>query len=258
MKLIKLFITTLVVLQLFSCTVKKTEVITNNTNDEILNTIHDSWIKCFNKGNEDLKALYTKKALLFYNLDKKINGNTEIYDFYNTQDYISKITSVVPHSRYQKSGNLIFEIGHFESDNKQFQYVIQWIKIRKIWLKDLEIITEKIDNSLDLSEIDKQREKWNKIAAEHQVSNLVEELFINNGYYYGSTKLYEGHDEIKTGYSSLKSVTINIEQEYVVKVAPDTAYEIGKYYVGGMSWAYYVLIWNKDSSQEWKIFLDAN
>lgn len=240
------------------CQSTKTEAITGNDHDQTLNYIHDIWAKSIPKGK--IGGLYSKRAVVFTHDFKALTAGKDISSYYK-ELFLRKNKSFVitPIKRVQVKKSYIYEVGEYNINGSGFSYLIFWVKEADEWKKDLEVIAPNSGSKGKTTEqVDIARKKWVDISINNDPRKLVEEVYADQCYYFTKGKFIDNKNSLIQEYSYMESMWVDIEPEFIHPVNKDLVYEIGKYNTANTYFGYYILVWNKDATGNWKVFLDAN
>lgn len=165
---------------------------------------------------------------------------------------------------YEQSSIQIFETGEYVlADSAELTYLTAYTKYDDQWLRQLEVLYEKEDSSLDVEEIDDMKsdieQKWEESIASKDTDQLVESLFWKDARYLNlvSGRYTHGYEELLEAYGSIGQSDLSIKVLDLYVVRDDVVYIIGQYHAGSVQ-SYYALIYTKNEQNTWKNMLDTN
>ena len=228
-----------------------------------LDKTNKKFISIMRKNKNEIKNFYIENAILINNNGDCIIGNNQINDYYkNNLKELSSIKSIKTYVRVVAEAN-VYEIGFYYTKIKSiYSYLTSLRKNGNNWYRELEVLSKNtINNNTNFNkDIDIKRKMISDIINnEHNVKKLVEKVYENKAYYYSRGNLIQGREKIinsLTHMSNLNSI-FNLKPETKIQINPDKAYEIGEWNLNQRT-GKYILIWRKQSNDDWKIMLDSN
>lgn len=158
-----------------------------------------------------------------------------------------------------RDGSIHYEIAGFKnSDGILYKQVLIWRKLKDDFKKELEFVA-KSGTTEDLSsEIDEARARWMKYCNAHMATELVNQVYSKNPFYYNN-----GRPIITTSEALIREYSYMNNPQYSLKLTPlviepvtdELVYEIGQ--CSGSYGGKYVIIWTKEDGI-WKVLLDSN
>ena len=182
-----------------------------------------------------------------------------------TNSFVKTFRSAHAESTYTKSFSidvtamLTYEIGELAIENNSFPTML--IKSQQGELSpeiDLLVIHEEQNPSNDVAGIASQRMQWMELCNSHQASELVQQLYTADTYYYNRGRLLKGIEAVSTeyGYMNSPGYSLKLTPKKLVFVSSTIAYEIGM--CSGSYSLPYMLVWEKQADSRWKVLLDSN
>ena len=176
-----------------------------------------------------------------------------------------KLSTTQSTKLFEHSDRKVLDFGKiFILNNKRvvtdsLHYVIAWRLIGDRWLREVDIILPTLDMVDENQDIAQMRSEWVKYANGDDPESMVNELFLNDAMYLNNSELSKGHPAITKRLDFIKNPAfhINLKGEDLLVVDDETVIDIGNWitneYIG-----YYLIIWEKDESGDWKISLYFN
>lgn len=157
------------------------------------------------------------------------------------------------------NASLEYEIGEIQSNLGTF--AVMFLKIKDNDANEnIEFLTIFKKSKIDLnsSVIDNYRLEWMSYCNSHEVEKLVKELYVPDAYYYNRGRLLKGTKALVAEYSYMNSpnYSLKLTPKQVTFVNGNIAYEIGR--CSGSYPLPYMLVWQKQTDNSWKILLDSN
>lgn len=227
---------------------------------EEFNSLKTNWQNQIKQG--DFRQLFEDQYLtgsLFWH-------NIKYYD--SEQDIINALDRISDQfdkgrfdsfSLYKHDSANYFEVGRFERDDGiPIFFLIGWQYINGNWIRELDLF---IDNTVtqcsDIGGVEVARNKWMKLANEHNPENLVNNSYTYNAIYFSNGKLTMVDQLAKRyKYMSNQDWKIELEAYDVMVVQEGLILEIGEY--RAKSKGLYLIIWQKQENKKWKVLLDFN
>lgn len=155
--------------------------------------------------------------------------------------------------------SIIYEISGFRTtDQHQYRRLIIWNTKTGSRKKELEYIAPSQAYSTIDPLIDVQRQAWMKLCNQHQVNQLVSQLYAPRAIYYNHKPIIQGTEDIIREYQYMNSpgYHLTLTPLFTLRVNDAEVFEIGQ---GSGSYAgKYILIWQKTTDGPWKVILDSN
>ncbi len=170
-------------------------------------------------------------------------------------DTLSPIFTVVAN----EEGTYDYEIGTFEELNgTQYHYLGIWKRSPEGRQRAFEFVSPSRAADTSLTEIHQRREAWMELCNNHDVSNLVEQLYTESAIYYNHKPLVIGRDDIikEYQYMSREEYQLSLEPIHIEVVSDDMIFEIGQ--CAGSYNGKYLFVWKKDEDGVWRVFMDSN
>jgi hypothetical protein len=217
------------------------------------------WVKMVNQRGS-LKEFYHSSAGLLFE-----NG------WYLTQDeiedklHVFNIKERIVLSVHEHDPTMIFEMGEYVlSDDSVLTYLTGFVMQNGIWLRHLDVMYERVANTVDTEVIDEivldRDEKWKELLLVKDVDRLVGELFWEDARYFN---LVTGHqtstyEELVEEYRwiELPNIQFSVKTLDYQIVSDNVIYTIGQYQ--GRTVGLYTLVLTKNEEGVWKNILDAN
>ncbi len=219
----------------------------------------NNWKDCLNNGGDSIKDFYFKESLLFKDgIFYEGKENIEI-SLKEKLSFKGKISNVELRNLKKYDTFKFLETGTITTEtNAMYDYMIVWEFYKKNWNKTIELIFEHEKTEGIENEIEKARRKWELKAGTHDTVEIVKEMYMENGGYFGQEQLRVGHKELIEAFNSPFSDVNNnfkLEADYINVVSNKTVYEIGRYSTGQFN-GNYIFVWQKDENGNWKVGLD--
>ena len=221
-----------------------------------------NWSTVINNGDFDsIKQLYLDNSIKVLLNDSILNGSSEIANYYVLRgEQIVSVKSLFQVDANQKK-DIHYEVIKLQTDksNEYVQLTI-WESMKNNKVVDFEFIAEKdVNSELSVKDtIAKRRELWMELCNVHDTEALVNQLYSENTLYYNHKPLVKGREQMISTYSYMNNPNYSLTlQPLFVEMVNDTiVYEIGQ--CEGSYNGKYILIWQKGSDGEWRIFIDSN
>lgn len=219
-------------------------------------TANQLWACCQNQQKDSLQSLYTSKALKVDSRGAVTSGFDAIRHYHSIQNF--SIDSIYPIKRLAANKRYDYEIGAFHSnEGKTFTHLLIWDRQGRERRK-FEFIAQNENTIPADSQIHPRRAKWIELCNMHDAKRLVEELYTPNAVYYNHKPAVIGWEAIAKEYAYMNDESYRLSLEPIVlkTVSPKLAVEIGQ--CQGSYNGKYILIWQKNMQEEWKILVDSN
>jgi hypothetical protein len=167
---------------------------------------------------------------------------------------------------YEQSSSQLFEIGEYVlADNAELMYLTAYTKYTDQWLRQLEVLYQKADASLDVEEIGDMKndieQRWEESIASKDADQLVESLFWEDARYLNlvNGRHTDGYEDLSAeyGFIELPGIPFSVKVMDLYVVRDDVIYILGQYQVGANQ-GNYALIYTKSEQNIWKNMLDTN
>lgn len=212
------------------------------------------WIKAFDNKVE-LSSFYTDNAYRITPTGEYIQHGDSIVNK-NSRQFSSPENLEITCSVSVAYDKYFYEIGHFsDNGNSDHHFLIIRDSSHK---RLLELFVPKQKFTPDLEQIAKQRLRWMQLCNNHQVEDLVDELYVQQPLYYNFKPLIEGSENIINTYSYMNNEWYNLQLHPICinQLSNEIAFEIGQ--CSGSYVGKYILVWKKGSDGRWRILLDVN
>lgn len=220
----------------------------------------DKWTKIINDSTAALEKLYSEEAILLFPDGTYKEGNEEIATHYRAQGFKVKNLETEFTISTGPGGDHTYDTGEFTTeDGKTYDYL--WIlgvegeslKRQLEFLAEASPVVQVPDE-----ELRRQRDRWMELCNNHQVSQLVTEMYRENGVYYNHKPLIVGQPLITEEYGYMQDPNYRLELRplHLNSVSEELVIEIGQ--ASGSYNGNYLLVWQKDSTGTWKILFDSN
>jgi len=205
-----------------------------------------------------LRNSYTDTAIKIQNSGVVIQGSENIGNHYIKNGFNIDSMYIIKRITANNQKTYDYEIGAFRTkDNTIFKHLIIWSN-QHPEKRTFEFIS-KSENTIPIApEINKRREEWITLCNLHNIRGLVEELYTTNAIYFNHKPAIIGTDAIVKEYQYMNNVNykLSLEPITVEMITENLALEIGQ--CQGSYNGKYILIWQKDHSNQWKILVDSN
>ena len=224
-----------------------------------INIANEKWKDYINQKSDSLSMLYTEHAVKVFEDGTSIVGSEPIKDHYKSVSYsIASIQSDTIILANQKRG-IEYEIGEYvDQDNSIYKQVIIW-QSDNVSRKRVFEFSAKIENSYnELAVIKVRRALWIKLCNAHNAEALINELYSENTIYFNHKPLVIGRKGLIQDYQYMNNEKYELVLNPIIvdQVSADFVFEIGQC-VGSYN-GKYIIIWRKDDSGKWEVFIDSN
>lgn len=219
--------------------------------------VHTEWQSVIN--SDSLKILYHPQAYKVFPDGTYIKGQDAINKFY--QDANLEIGEVYSDTLLtaDKNGHYAYEIGGFLTKKGQpYKHLIIWNLQSSIPVRELEMFAETEFYQPALKEIDNSRREWVRYCNTHDAKALVNAMYIDSALYYNHKPMVIGQAALTEEYAYMNQASYNLDLTplYSAQVSDELVYEIGQ--CSGSYNGKYVIVWEKQADNRWKVFLDSN
>lgn len=161
----------------------------------------------------------------------------------------------------------ILTLGKVTSVKKPFYLISAWRLNEAVWMKEMDLAIdvseyEAVSESL-LEILRSERREWVEYANRHNpdehitVSYTVEAVYLSGG------KESRGQEEIASRYSYMENPNyqVDLEGRHIQQLGDKSVLEVGRYFTGSVkkgNGGVYLILWQKQKNNEWKIGFDFN
>lgn len=220
---------------------------------------NEQWVYIFNNKIESINSVYLPNAVLLSSSGVIYNTEAERKDFYlRLKNRIGKIKSISSTKNIDVTPDQSYEIGYFlNSENKKFAHLIIWRKVNDIVLRELEMLSESENVTIDMKSIGEARNRWMKLCNNHEIKELVSKVYFENAIYYNNYRVVIGTDNITSEYRYMNNPAYQLTLSPIIleTVTESLVFEIGQ--CAGSYAGKYLLVWG-NLSGKWRVIFDAN
>ncbi len=219
------------------------------------------WIKYYNSGSDKISKLYIKDGALFTE-NSMTSGNENVSNFLLNKNKLNiksfKTEKIILHDL-----NNILELGFLETDDfDKIYYLTAWNKINGFWLRELDVLYPKNNVIQNTNKINLARLNWVEMLKAHDIIDLVDCLYLKNSIYFYNGKINHGRENVVKAFiesgMAEENFNMNLHPIDVLLIQEKVAFESGEYLINNQTKGHYLLVWNKDEDDSWKIVLDFN
>ena len=218
---------------------------------------NEQWMQAINTKDLDaLKELYHDNIYGLSPNGIDFSHRDTLINIVANNNFVVKEVNTI--KRLEANGNYDYEIGSFK--NKRgglMKHLIIWDTSKEVEKRVLEFLAEADDFSVDLKQIDVQREVWIKHCNAHNAENLINNLYSQNTMYYNHRPMVVSRENLIPEYSYMNNAEyqLTLHPLIVEPVSKSIVYEIGQ--CKGSYKGKYILIWQKTDTG-WQILFDSN
>lgn len=220
---------------------------------------HSTWKKLLDQPSITTSAVYSQDAIKINSQGGILEGRTKIVEDLVAQPMeiltVQSNTVILAHQRRA----IEYEIAEYTDANAgSYKQLIIWQTIDSIPKRVFEV-EAKVEKAKNVrSELETRRKLWMQLCNQHQVANLVNELYSENTLYYNHRPLIRGRAALIPTYQymSNESYQLTLNPITIETVNPETVFEIGQ--CEGSYNGKYILIWKKQTDGQWRIWVDSN
>lgn len=220
-----------------------------STNQQWMNAIN-------NKHLRTLKELYAEDIYRLSSNGIDISNRDTLISIVANNNVVVKQVNTI--KRINANSDYDYEIGSFKNaTNGLMKYIVIWDTSHDSEKRVLEFFSEADEVSVDLKQIDAQREEWIRLCNAHNAENLINKLYRLNTMYFNHKPMIVGRENLIPVYSYMNSANYKLTLEPIIvePVSESIVYEIGQ--CNGSYNGKYILIWQK-TNDEWQIVFDSN
>lgn len=220
----------------------------------------DAWLERVNDSTSALADLYAEQAILLFPDGTYLEENEAIEGYYRDEGLHIESLEAGFQIATGPGGEYHYETGEFQTRNgATYDY---------LWIFGMEL--EALKRQLEFlavsdasavvpeEELRQRRNRWMELCNSHQVSQLVLEMYRENGVYYNHKPVIVGQPLITEEYGYMQNPNYNLELRplHLNAVSESMVIEIGQ--ASGSYNGNYLLVWQKDPEGEWRILFDSN
>jgi len=172
---------------------------------------------------------------------------------------LGKIQEVKSDYHITVNESISYEISqvHTESGDRYDQLII-WSTHDSTLRKELEVLARSEDGGQVIDGLEVARADWIQLCNLHNPLQLVKKRYTSDALYYNHKPLVIGTTAIakEYNYMSSENYSLLLSPLHITSVRPDLAFEIGQ--CSGSYGGQYMLLWQKDANNVWKVHLDSN
>jgi len=269
MHLLKNLFLSILLLTIFqSCKEKSTEnspIQTVNTSSEesLINkdieNANSKWKDLLNLKSDSLSNLYAEHAIKIFEDGTTMVGRQPIVDFYHTVSYsVNSFHSDTILMANAKRG-LEYEMSEYtDNSNTKCKQIVIWEGKDSERERVFEFAVEMDETGDNLSEIDNRRDQWIKLCNMNNAENLINEMYSQNTLYFNHKPLVTGRKSLieEYAYMNRENYELTLSPIIVDQVNQNLVFEIGQ--CKGSYNGKYIIIWRKEASGKWEVFIDSN
>ncbi len=205
-----------------------------------------------------ISQMYAEDAVKILENGEILTGREQIKEYFFQHSLLTPTQSDTVIMANQARG-LTYEIGEFvDANNDPHKGLIIWQTKDTTRQRVFEFMAKMDKADQDLSELDERRALWMKLCNAHQVTELVNELYSPNTLYFNHKPLVQGRESLikEYQYMNYEQYSLTLTPIIIEIANSDFIFEIGQCQQGYNG--KYILIWQKDKSGKWYVFIDSN
>jgi len=220
---------------------------------------NEKWMEYINGKSDSISKMYDEHAIRIFEDGNTIVGKEPIKDHYQKGSFsIQSMKTDIVIMANQKRG-LEYEIGEYtDEDDSKYKHIIIWETKNESPKRVFEVTAqiEKTDN--ELAVIDDRRKLWMELCNKHNAEALINEMYSKNTLYFNHKPLITGRESLVKEYSYMNN------EKYELSLNPIIVEQINKNFVfeiGQCKGSYngkYIIVWRKEESGKWEVFIDSN
>ncbi|MBN1560328.1 hypothetical protein JW998_08760 [candidate division KSB1 bacterium] len=226
--------------------------------------MRNKWLHRVNKSSKNLAKLYLKQPLLITREEAAFGQMPVVQLIEQRRDLFQGVASAKSRELFEHSDRKVLDCGVLYIENDQDQiidslhYVTAWRMIGDDWLREVDIILPMTKTAVG-AQVDARRAAWVKYANGDDPESMVKDLFLHEAMYLNNSEMSKGHADIAKRLAFIVNSTfhINLAAKQVYAVDDRTIIDIGNWITNEFV-GYYLILWQKDEHEEWKIYLYFN
>lgn len=233
----------------------------NNTSSDQNSSLSENsqWVSYINSNSDSLSFLYAEDAVKILSSDDVIKGNTTISHHLLTN--AGKIKSIETDTLIlaNKRRKIEYELGSYFNDNdKRYVQVIIWQTKDSNRQRVFEFASPSNSKSIVPDDIHSRRREWVALCNAHNAEALINEMYSENTLYFNHKPLLRGRDQVIADYQYMNNEKYKLDLNPIVVEAVNDhfVFEIGQ--CSGSYNGKYIIIWQKNSSGKWEVYIDSN
>jgi hypothetical protein len=219
-------------------------------------TLQKNWLTAYN-AQADLSSFYSTLSGLFVEDSITTDPKLIAQRFKDLRQKWGTFSNYKTDEVFQIQKRNKIEVGTYTTaDGQQYRTLIAW-SIKDYWKKEFEVIYP-VASDYQISEtlIKQLTKDWESRSNAHRPDLIVDELYVDRGYYFNRGDVYRGSDVAKVyAYMENSDWEIELSSMSAIPCAPYTILNVGTYTSNGKG--LYILLWKKELS-DWKLLLDFN
>lgn len=227
-------------------------------------SIQSDWISSVNKGESPEQLLFPRGYLLY------VDGNVIRAGEQSSADDLwidGKLADYQQIRQFEHDEFRFLTLGDVLLDQNEHVLVTGWRKTETGWTKEIDLLLPQTSDS-GISEsvnrqLVKEREEWVELANQHEPAIHIRTSYTKDAVYFSNGEQSDGHSGITERYAYMKNpnYVVDLEASYLRQISDTRVLEVGRYFTGKErrgSGGIYVILWQKQSTDDWKIGVDFN
>ena len=208
------------------------------------------------KNTQQPEFSYTDNAVKILENGSILSSSEEINEYYSQNppqiEVFDSVFSIKANRDYW------YEIATFKSEGQSYKQLIITLDSARE-KRNFEFIAKADEVTLDIiSTINARRKEWIELCNQHNARELVTKLYSKEPIYYNHKPVITNVDSLVKEYSYMNNpkYALNLSPKHIEIVNSQLIFEIGQ--CSGSYGGKYILIWEKDENEEWRIKIDSN
>lgn len=230
-----------------------------------LESFQRKWVENVKTGEPATDFYWENRYLAF--VDITSNESNNIITLVRSGE-IPAIKTYEHEQIFRHDGHRYISVGKLVTDGHDVVLLTGWRNVEEGWKKEIDVILSKSSPDEEvgsdvLAALNNERQKWVKLANEHNPEAHIKASYTGDAVYFGNGEKSEGRAEIAERYFYMENpdYQVALEMEELWNIAEDKVLEAGRYFVGTErrgEGGLYVILWEKQETENWQIKLDFN
>ena len=206
-----------------------------------------------------IKNFYLDNAVKILYDGTYLSGPKEILQHYEENPMDVKDSRTFIEVVANERRGLTYEMSEItDANDKKYKQILIWKDTDTLRHQAFEHIAPIRDNNVNLSEIAERRAQWMELCNAHNSENLINEMYSANTLYYNHKPMVVGRQDLikEYQYMNRENYNLTLNPLIVEVVNEDCVFEIGQ--CEGSYNGKYIIVWRKDFSGKWEVFIDSN
>lgn len=218
------------------------------------------WTRLMKEQPHNIHAAYLPDAITLAGNGRIITEKKDRLAYFqpltNSRNGLKKIVPILCEWADQ---DVLYHLSQIElNQGPTYVQLVIWRKQNNLFYRELDFLAPLTPQRTDLVGLVNARNKWMAFCNDHNVEDLVGQLYAPDALYYNHKPLVIGQSSLIEVYAYMRSedYTLKLEPIVMQPVNANMVVEIG--HCSGSYNGKYILIWRKNENGQWTVWFDSN